>query len=101
MPGVCGCGTVDDDYDEDGMIACSSLTLDACPQDRNKSVGVFPCVVDVVNLRARPTLQAPGVCGCGEIDEDLDSDGIVSCVSLILDTCPEDPNKSVRVAAKI
>ena len=37
-----------------------------------------------------PRKLAPGVCGCGVLDDDLDGDGTVDCV----DSCPEDAEKT-------
>jgi hypothetical protein len=55
FPGVCGCGTPDDDPDRDGMPGC----LDACPSDASKT--------------------SPGPCGCGTGDTDTDADGTPDC----------------------
>ena len=54
-PGVCGCGTPDDDSDSDGTPDCE----DGCPFD--------------------PMKFDPGVCGCGDPDLDSDSDGFLAC----------------------
>ncbi len=64
-PGVCGCGVVDRDSDQDGVLDCK----DGCPSDGNKTAG--------------------GICGCGVADTDSDQDGVVDCK----DSCPSDPNK--------
>jgi hypothetical protein len=55
FPGVCGCGTPDDDPDRDGMPGC----LDACPGDASKT--------------------SPGSCGCGTGNGDGDADGTPDC----------------------
>ena len=64
-PGICGCGTPDDDSDSDGTEDCN----DACPNDANKT--------------------AAGQCGCGNPDSDADSDGVLDCN----DGCPNDSEK--------
>jgi hypothetical protein len=38
-----------------------------------------------------PQKQAPGVCGCGKTDADLDADGVLNCN----DECPQDPLKTI------
>ena len=65
-PGVCGCGTPDDDADDDGRPDCD----DACPAD--------------------PAKTDPGACGCGVPDADGDRDGAFDCN----DRCPDDPDKT-------
>lgn len=81
-PGVCGCGTADDDRDGDGTPDCVLFpppppdtdgdgvddTLDGCPTD--------------------PFKTAPGVCDCNRPDDDSDADGIVDCI----DNCPNTAN---------
>jgi hypothetical protein len=54
-PGMCGCGTPDDDDDKDGKLNCK----EACPSDPEKTEA--------------------GMCGCGTADNDSDDDGIVDC----------------------
>ena len=49
-PGICGCGVLDLDGDQDGALDCE----DQCPEDSLK--------------------QLPGICGCGVSDEDSDRD---------------------------
>ncbi|MCH8880235.1 MAG: hypothetical protein IID34_10170 [Planctomycetes bacterium] len=49
--GQCGCGTPDDDADDDGTADCN----DACPNDADKTL--------------------PGQCGCSQADTDSDGDG--------------------------
>jgi hypothetical protein len=63
QPGVCGCGTPDDDSDYDGVPNCH----DTCPDD--------------------PTKTAPGACGCFIADTDTDHDGTADCH----DGCPQNP----------
>ena len=54
---------------------CVSLAMaDVCPSDENKT--------------------APGVCGCGIPDQDLNNNGIEDCKE-IDDLCPDDPNKTL------
>ena len=65
-PGICGCGTADDDTDQDGVADCNDL----CPNDPDKA--------------------APGACGCGNVDTDSDQDGTADCN----DACPNDAKKS-------
>lgn len=64
-PGVCGCGQLDTDSDNDGIPDCN----DGCPGDPNKT--------------------EPSICGCGIADTDSDVDGTPDCN----DGCPDDPNK--------
>ena len=63
--GVCGCGMLDADTDEDNVPDC----IDQCPNDEHKLV--------------------PASCGCGQTEDDFDQDGALNC----LDGCPFDPNK--------
>ena len=78
-PGICGCGTPDEDEDGDGHIFCSEghdYNQDNCPDD--------------------PAKAEPGVCGCGTPDEDDDEDGYIFCSEghdYNQDACPEDPDK--------
>lgn len=54
---------------------CVSLAMaDVCPGDDNKT--------------------APGVCGCGIPDQDLNANGTEDCKE-IADLCPDDPNKTL------
>ncbi|UCG33852.1 MAG: hypothetical protein JSU68_04285, partial [Phycisphaerales bacterium] len=62
-PGICGCGTPDDDTDGDQTPDCNDL----CPTDPDK--------ID------------PGQCGCGVPDTDSDGDGTADCN----DQCPNEP----------
>ena len=82
QPGVCGCGTPDDDRDGDGEPDCLIFgprppdtdgdgvddLLDECPFDPNKVL--------------------EGICGCNIPDDDRDGDGVVDC----LDNCPDRAN---------
>jgi choice-of-anchor B domain-containing protein len=63
-PGACGCGTPDEDADEDGTADCD----DACPSDPDK--------IDA------------GACGCGTPDDDADEDGVLGCE----DNCAQTAN---------
>ena len=65
-PGICGCGVVEEDFDEDGTPDC----MDDCPEDDEKFEW--------------------GQCGCGIPDDDSDGDGIADCN----DGCPDDPLKT-------
>ncbi|MBX2973870.1 MAG: T9SS type A sorting domain-containing protein, partial [Flavobacteriales bacterium] len=65
-PGVCGCGNLDTDTDNDGTPDCD----DDCPADPDKT--------------------SPGECGCGVPDTDTDDDGVADCN----DGCPTDPDKT-------
>ncbi|MBU4263389.1 MAG: hypothetical protein KKC76_16145 [Proteobacteria bacterium] len=99
-PGVCGCGVVDADTDQDGTLDCN----DSCPSDALKTEpGICGCgVSDVVDtdLDGTPdcndscTADAlktePGVCGCGVADADTDQDGTLDCN----DSCPSDALKT-------
>lgn len=81
-PGVCGCGTADQDRDGDGVPDCVIFgprppdtdedgvddTLDECPFDASKTT--------------------EGICGCNIPDGDRDADGVVDCI----DNCPDDAN---------
>lgn len=65
-PGVCGCGTPDEDSDGDGTPDCE----DGCPHDPRKT-----------------TVPGEGECGCGigtSGTSDVDGDGIADC----MDPCP-------------
>ena len=75
-----GDGEPDLDIDEDGIADCSDLdddsdgfadAVDGCPGDPGKN--------------------APGACGCFEIESDSDGDGAPDCV----DECPGDRAKTV------
>ncbi len=98
-PGVCGCGTPDDDTDNDGTPDCN----DNCPNDSNKTepgdcgCGVADTDTDGDgtpdcndNCPSDPSKTAPGICGCGVSDVDSDGDGAADCN----DGCPADPNKT-------
>lgn len=63
----------------DGMIckegSCVKTSLeDLCPDDENK--------------------KAPGVCGCGLADDDLDNNGTIDCLEAG-DLCPDDKDKTL------
>jgi len=93
-PDVCGCGAEELDADSDGVCDtidnCSGVAnadqsdrdadgrgdaCDACPDD--------------------PLKTEPGTCGCGELERDIDSDGVVDCV----DAQVLDPNAPAAVAS--
>jgi hypothetical protein len=59
LPGLCGCGAVEDPADTDGDGAANCI--DGCPSDAAK--------------------QVPGECGCGFAEDanDDDGDGIIDC----------------------
>lgn len=97
-PGLCGCGTPDDDADLDGTVDCN----DSCPADPLKiDPGSCGCgtpdddadgdgVADCIDqCPADPLKDVPGICGCGTSDADGDGDGVADCV----DFCPADPFK--------
>lgn len=86
----------------DAFVAKISSTVDACPDDPNKTEpGVCGCGVadtDTDNdgtpdchdsCPNDPNKIAPGQCGCGHPDTDSDGDGVADCN----DACPTDPNK--------
>ena len=99
-PGVCGCGTPDDD-NQDGIPDCQ----DACDHNIDSDSDGTPncdeyCPYD-------PAKTSPGICGCGAPDDankdgvpdcqdacdhnvDTDEDGINDCD----DGCPVDPDKT-------
>lgn len=99
-PGVCGCGTPDDDTDADGVEDC----VDPCPIDKPDDTdgdGVCdsddPCPIDNPDdtdgdgacdsddaCPTDPDKTDPGVCGCGVPDDDSDMDGVADCQ----DQCP-------------
>jgi len=99
-PGVCGCGTADDDSDGDNVLDCN----DGCPQDGNKTdPGICGCgnpdagdadgdnVLDCVDGCPQDGNKTePGICGCGVADDDSDGDGTADCDDL----CPADGNKT-------
>jgi hypothetical protein len=98
VPGICGCGIVDDDSDLDGTPDC----LDGCPFDTSKvAPGICGCGASDADSDGDGTPNcldgcpfdsqkvAPGVCGCGAADIDSDGDGTLDC----LDACPLDPLK--------
>ena len=61
------CDACPDEVDGDGDGADDCAGVDDCPNDANKT--------------------EPGLCGCGQSDEDFDSDEVVCD-----DNCPNDPN---------
>lgn len=63
-PGLCGCGTADNDTDGDGTPDCD----DRCVDD--------------------PAKTERGRCGCGVPETDTDGDTVPDCV----DNCPDTPN---------
>lgn len=93
-PGVCGCGTSDEDLDNDGIPDCIN-DLDACANDiiprdpydpffnldfdNDGEVCDDECPFDWRKVE-------PGICGCGISDRDSDRDGVVNCN----DECPYD-----------
>ena len=101
LPGVCGCGTPDKDYDLDG-VTCT----DNCPYDANANqadadgAGIGDACADdldndgVLNEQDGCPLDAkksaPGFCGCGFLETDSDLDGSPNCV----DACPLNPSKT-------
>jgi hypothetical protein len=78
-PGICGCGTQDNnttgDSDRDGVPDCVEL----CDDDARKT--------------------DPGVCGCGIVEDsgDDDGDGVANCI----DACPTDPALEPRCGCGI
>ena len=104
LPGVCGCGKLDDDSDGDTVPDC----YDVCSEDALKvspgicgcgtadevdeATGVVKCLAsgDVDLCPEDDAKMLPGVCGCGKADADADGDGVMDC----LDLCPDDPNKT-------
>ncbi len=114
-PGVCGCGSVDQDRDGDETLDCE----DQCPYDPFKQeLGECGCgIPDSVNGSGEPECinpcgdspgsnpynatdcydlcpddpdkAEPGICGCNVPDTDSDLDGTPDCK----DTCPHDTNK--------
>jgi len=100
LPGVCGCGTPDNDTDGDGVEDC----IDHCPDDNPDDTdgdGVCdsddPCPVDNPDdtdgdgacdsdeaCPFDPDKTEPGVCGCGVPDDDSDMDSVADCH----DQCP-------------
>ncbi len=97
VPGFCG-GDRDGDGIPDDDDACpdqgGSVDANGCPL----SVPLGPCEVDgdgdgtadcYDQCPADPGKTAPGVCGCGQPDEDTNGDGMADCTDL----CPADPAK--------
>ncbi len=97
-PGLCGCGTPDDDTDSDQVPDC----LDQCADDDAKTEpGMCGCGVadadtdgdDVPDCfdecPSDPLRTSPGRCGCGTADGDRDGDEVADCE----DACPDDPHK--------
>ncbi|MFO0744743.1 MAG: Ig-like domain-containing protein, partial [Myxococcota bacterium] len=105
IPGVCGCGVPDGDFDGDGVV-CS----DNCPFIANASQtdsdndGIGDACANDLDNDGTPNAQdgcptdrrkvAPGQCGCGFAETDSDLDGAANCV----DECPLDPNKAAAGA---
>jgi hypothetical protein len=107
-PGICGCGTLDTDSDDDGTPDCN----DNCPNSAFKTdPGICGCLVadvdsdgdgevDDTDSDGTPDCNdgcpndglktEPLVCGCGEPDTDTDDDGTPDCIDL----CPDDPLKT-------
>ncbi len=105
IPGVCGCGISDFDFDNDGVICTDNCPFtanagqedgdndglgDACEADRDAD-GVLNeqdgCPDDRKKI-------AVGFCGCGFQETDSDLDGTPNCV----DQCPLNPIKTVAGA---
>lgn len=78
-PGICGCGVSDADSDGDGLVDCQ----DPCPDDGgdNDSDGDGVCVPDDA-CPSDPNKTAPGACGCGVEDADVDLDGTPDCAEI-------------------
>jgi hypothetical protein len=115
-PGACGCGSIDADSDSDGAADC----VDGCPDDplltsaptwyRDSDSDGAGDPLDSQSACAQPAgyvsqpgdgcpvdplKQSPGICGCGIVDTDSDSDGTADCV----DGCPDDPSKTAQFGA--
>ncbi|MFG6687078.1 T9SS type A sorting domain-containing protein, partial [Mariniflexile sp. HNIBRBA6329] len=98
-PGVCGCGVVDMDTDNDGVLDCNDQEINSpCPNDVNAN-GVSndtdgdgtPNCQD--GCPSDPNKTSPGVCGCGVADTDTDSDGVLDCNDQEINSpCPNDVN---------
>jgi len=97
-PGICGCGNLETDTDNDGTLDCK----DECPNDPNKvrseSCGCGNPETDTDNDGTPDCIDKcpndankthPGICDCGNPDTDTDNDGTLDCK----DECPNDPNK--------
>ena len=87
-PGICGCGVDDADRDEDGVLDC----IDNCLGDPNADQADFDGdgVGDLCDACPETWKIEPGVCGCYELDTDVDEDGVPGCI----DDCPDDPAKT-------
>ncbi len=84
LPGICGCGTPDDDSDGDGAADC----IDACPLDSADDADGDGVCADADGCPADGGKIAPGICGCGVADVDTDGDALFDCE----DACPLDPS---------
>jgi hypothetical protein len=91
-PGVCGCGTVDRDSNNNKIVDCMEISVVTPPvatavSNPNVSRSSDSCPDD-------PSKTTPGECGCGVPDLDINGNLIKDCLeSKPLDMCPYDPNK--------
>jgi len=84
LPGVCGCGTSDQDRDGDGVADCVLFPPAAADSDGDGVPdNLDACPFDV-------TKTAPGACGCNVPDTDSDGDGIADCIDNCRDTANPD-----------
>ena len=87
-PGVCGCGTADDDTDRDGTPDCH----DGCPTDPAKTepgiCGCFyPPEADAMDDDGDGVPNCRDLCPTRDDNIDSDGDGVADCA----DVCPDDP----------
>jgi len=108
-PGVCGCGKLDADVDEDGFTCDDNCPNDSNPDQADSDQDGLGDVCDNCvddsnadqadadgdgvgdvcdNCPDDPGKTEPGICGCGIPDTDADQDGLLYCQ----DNCPEDYN---------
>lgn len=84
-PGICGCGNSDADSDGDTIADCDDLCQGLDDRLDRDGDGTPDCLDFCPD---NPDKIEPGVCGCGQRDDDTDGDGVADC----RDNCPDVAN---------